>query len=91
MGLTEEELHRFLATIGESSKRETLEARRNDFIGQFGIGLLSCFMVCDELLVVTRSGAGRRAPPWSGGAGRTAPTTCASPSTRSRGRARRCS
>ncbi|HEX8819175.1 MAG TPA: HSP90 family protein, partial [Archangium sp.] len=54
----EEELHRFLATIGESSKRETLEARRNDFIGQFGIGLLSCFMVCDELLVVTRSAKG---------------------------------
>ncbi|HEX8435454.1 HSP90 family protein [Archangium sp.] len=58
VGLTEEELHRFLATIGESSKRETLEARRNDFIGQFGIGLLSCFMVCDELLVVTRSAKG---------------------------------
>ncbi|WP_434387767.1 HSP90 family protein [Melittangium boletus] len=55
VGLTEEELHRFLATIGESSKREALEAHRNDFIGQFGIGLLSCFMVCDELLVVTRS------------------------------------
>ncbi len=58
VGLTEEELHRFLATIGESSKREALEARRNDFIGQFGIGLLSCFMVCDELLVVTRSAKG---------------------------------
>ncbi|WP_309895067.1 HSP90 family protein [Archangium sp.] len=58
VGLTEQELHRFLATIGESSKRETLEARRNDFIGQFGIGLLSCFMVCDELLVVTRSAKG---------------------------------
>jgi molecular chaperone HtpG len=58
VGLTEEELHRFLATIGESSKRETLEARRNDFIGQFGIGLLSCFMACDELLVVTRSAKG---------------------------------
>ena len=55
VGLTEEELHRFLATIGESSKREALEAHRGDFIGQFGIGLLSCFMVCDELLVVTRS------------------------------------
>ncbi|MET0406553.1 MAG: HSP90 family protein [Cystobacter sp.] len=55
VGLTEEELHRFLATIGASSKREALEAHRADFIGQFGIGLLSCFMVCDELLVVTRS------------------------------------
>lgn len=58
VGLTEDEIHRFLATIGESSKREALEARRNDFIGQFGIGLLSCFMVCDELLVVTRSARG---------------------------------
>lgn len=67
VGLTEEELHRFLATIGESSKRETLEARRNDFIGQFGIGLLSCFMVCDELLVVTRSAKGDgRTMEWRG-------------------------
>jgi len=59
VGLTEDEIHRFLATIGESSKREeSLAARRNDFIGQFGIGLLSCFMVCDELLLVTRSARG---------------------------------
>lgn len=59
VGLTEEEIHRFLATIGESSKRaEALEERRNDFIGQFGIGLLSGFMVCDELLLVTRSARG---------------------------------
>ncbi|NTX37933.1 HSP90 family protein [Myxococcus sp. CA033] len=58
VGLTEEEIHRFLATIGESSKREALEDRRKDFIGQFGIGLLSCFMVCDELLLVTRSARG---------------------------------
>ena len=76
VGLTEEELHRFLATIGESSKRETLEARRNDFIGQFGIGLLSCFMVCDEIVVVTRSAKGGWRAPWSGGAGMTAPTPC---------------
>jgi molecular chaperone HtpG len=67
IGLTEEELHRFLATIGESSKREALAERRNDFIGQFGIGLLSCFMVCDELLVVTRSAKGEaRTVEWRG-------------------------
>ncbi len=67
VGLTEEEIHRFLATIGESSKREALEAKRNDFIGQFGIGLLSCFMVCDELLVVTRSARGDgRTMEWRG-------------------------
>jgi molecular chaperone HtpG len=67
VGLTEEEIHRFLATIGESSKREALAERRNDFIGQFGIGLLSCFMVCDELLVVTRSVKdGNRTMEWRG-------------------------
>ena len=56
-GLTEEEIHKFLATIGMSSKRqeEDFIAARNDFIGQFGIGLLSAFMVCDELVVYTRS------------------------------------
>lgn len=68
VGLTEEEIHRFLATIGESSKRgEALAEKRNDFIGQFGIGLLSCFMVCDELLVVTRSARGDgRTMEWRG-------------------------
>ena len=37
VGLTEAEVHSFLATIGQSSKREL---SREDFIGQFGIGLL---------------------------------------------------
>lgn len=55
VGLTEEEVHRFLATIGESSKRGDLGQARSDFIGQFGIGLLSCFMVADEIVVITRS------------------------------------
>lgn len=53
IGLTESEVHEFLATIGQSSKRETLD--RADFIGQFGIGLLSGFVVCEEIAVVTRS------------------------------------
>jgi len=55
VGLTEEEVHRFLATIGESSKRDDLGAARTDFIGQFGIGLLSCFMVADEIVMITQS------------------------------------
>lgn len=54
VGLTEAETHRFLATIGESSKR-LVEDTRQDFIGQFGIGLLSCFIVSDEIIMVTRS------------------------------------
>lgn len=55
VGLTEEEVHRFLATIGSSSKRGELPGGQNDFIGQFGIGLLSGFMVSDEIVMVTRS------------------------------------
>ncbi len=55
VGLTEEEVHRFLATIGLSSKGGEFWERPEDFIGRFGIGLLSCFIVSDEIAVVTRS------------------------------------
>ena len=58
IGLTEAEVHKFLATIGESSKRGELGEARTDFIGQFGIGLLSCFMVAEEIVVITRSARG---------------------------------
>ena len=53
VGLTEEEVHQFLATIGQSSKSG--EFSRDDFIGQFGIGLLSGFVVSDEVTVITKS------------------------------------
>ena len=52
IGLTQDEVHQFLATIGNSSKRDL---SREDFIGQFGIGLLSGFVVCEEIVVITRS------------------------------------
>ena len=55
IGLTEEEVHQFLAVIGQSSKREEFFSNRNDFIGQFGIGLLSCFIVCNEIVLITKS------------------------------------
>ena len=56
LGLTEEEIHQFLAIIGESSKRELTDGElRSDYIGRFGIGLLSCFMVSDEIRMLTRS------------------------------------
>lgn len=55
-GLTQEEIHRFLAIIGESSKRDLATGRiEEDYIGRFGIGLLSCFMVSEEICMVTRS------------------------------------
>ncbi|MBA9004471.1 HSP90 family protein [Thermomonospora cellulosilytica] len=55
IGLTEPQVHELLATIGNSSKRDPLGFARHDFLGQFGIGLLSCFLVADEIEVVTRS------------------------------------
>jgi molecular chaperone HtpG len=55
VGLTEEEVHKFLATIGMSSKSGEFWERPEDFIGRFGIGLLSCFIVSDEIAVITRS------------------------------------
>lgn len=56
IGLTEDEVNEFLSKIGASSKsQQALEETRNDFIGQFGIGLLSCFMVSDEIVVHSRS------------------------------------
>jgi molecular chaperone HtpG len=67
IGLTLDEVHQFLATIGETSKHQPLEEQRTDFIGQFGIGLLSCFLVSDEIEVVTRSAvAGTNAVRWCG-------------------------
>ena len=56
VGLTEAQVHELLATIGRSSKRDDLGFARHEFLGQFGIGLLSCFMVADEIRVVTRCG-----------------------------------
>ncbi|MFY1674415.1 HSP90 family protein [Plantactinospora sp. WMMB334] len=55
-GLTEEQVHELLATIGRSSKRDELGFARHEFLGQFGIGLLSCFLVADEVRVRTRHG-----------------------------------
>lgn len=56
LGLTESEIHQFLAIIGESSKRNLTDGRiHTDYIGRFGIGLLSCFMVSDEIRMYTKS------------------------------------
>lgn len=55
VGLTLEEVHNFVATIGSSSKREDLAGKRAEYIGQFGIGLLSCFIVSEEIVLVTCS------------------------------------
>jgi molecular chaperone HtpG len=65
-GLTVEEVHELLATIGSSSKRDGLLEPRTDYLGRFGIGLLSCFLVSDEIRVVTRSSRGGPGVSWTG-------------------------
>ncbi|WP_327679799.1 HSP90 family protein [Streptomyces sp. NBC_00467] len=70
IGLTESDVHSLLATIGRSSKRagaDGIASARADFLGQFGIGLLACFVVAAEIRVVSRSARTPDAPPveWS--------------------------
>lgn len=67
VGLTKEEVHKFLAVIGQSSKKD-LESGKilSDYIGRFGIGLLSCFMVSDEIRVRTRSVGEEQGYEWIG-------------------------
>ncbi|WP_336205079.1 HSP90 family protein [Nonomuraea sp. LPB2021202275-12-8] len=67
IGLTEDEVHVLLATIGRSSKRDELGFARHEFLGQFGIGLLSGFLVADEIRVETRSAKGGHTVLWTGG------------------------
>ncbi|MBI8989450.1 HSP90 family protein [Corynebacterium meridianum] len=57
IGLTPQQAEGLLATIGASSKRDEWGMSRSDFIGQFGIGLLSCFMVSPRITVHSRSAA----------------------------------
>ena len=51
IGLTEDEIRRFVSVIGSSSKR----SGGGNYIGRFGIGLLSCFIVTDEIVLRSRS------------------------------------
>lgn len=58
IGLTREQVGDLLATIGRSSKRDEIGFARQEFLGQFGIGLLSAYMVADEVRVLTQPAEG---------------------------------
>ena len=64
IGLTREEMIRFLASIGSTTKKDQDGA--DDFLGQFGIGLLSCFVVSDEIVLLTRSALDGDSLEWRG-------------------------
>lgn len=58
IGLDAAEASELLATVGRTSKRdEMFGLRRDGYLGQFGIGLLSCLMVADSVVVRSRSAA----------------------------------
>lgn len=71
IGLTVEEIHEFLSIIGKSSKCDTTE--RDGYIGQFGIGLLSCFLVAETIEVLTKSAREETAHTWRDNDRRTSP------------------
>ncbi len=61
-GLTQQEIHDYIATIGRSGTGELKELLQSgnkaatvELIGQFGIGLLSAFIVADSIELTTRS------------------------------------
>ncbi|WP_181064221.1 HSP90 family protein [Pseudoclavibacter sp. AY1F1] len=70
IGLTEDEMRTVLATIGASSKRGDLTQLRRQYLGQFGIGLLSCFLIADRIEVRSRSARSADSPTlsWVGSA-----------------------
>lgn len=64
IGLSEEEVHQFLSVIGQSSKRGDFNEK--DYIGKFGIGMLSCLVVSHEIVVETKSLINDQAVCWRG-------------------------
>ncbi|SHF14303.1 HSP90 family protein [Dysgonomonas macrotermitis] len=64
IGLSENEVHQFLSVIGQSSKRGDFNEK--DYIGKFGIGMLSCLVVSNEIIVETRSLIKDEAVCWKG-------------------------
>jgi len=71
-GLTPDEVRRYLTVFGQSGTDEVRQAMARDgrrgleeMIGQFGIGLLSGFLVADRIVVETRSVKGTSACRWT--------------------------
>jgi molecular chaperone HtpG len=77
-GLTRAQIDDYLSTIGQSGNtdelrhliREADRGRTVDLIGQFGIGLLSAFIVAERVVLVTRA-AGHEALRWESAGGET--------------------
>ncbi|QYH20356.1 ATP-binding protein [Corynebacterium aquatimens] len=66
IGMTYAQAEELLATIGQSSKRDAVFGEgRQEFVGQFGIGLLAAFLISDTIEVCSRA-VGHPAIRWEG-------------------------
>jgi len=67
VGMTEEEVMKYLNQVAFSSAAEFLEKYQEDgnIIGHFGLGFYSAFMVADKVEVITRSWQDAPAVKWS--------------------------
>ncbi len=69
IGMTEEEIDKYINQIAFSSANEFLDKYKNDanaIIGHFGLGFYSAFMVAKRVEIVTKSHkAGAQAVKWS--------------------------
>ena len=70
IGMSEEDLIEHLGTIARSGTKNFLgkltgDAKKDsNLIGQFGVGFYSCFMVADEVEVLTRKAGEKQAHRW---------------------------
>ncbi len=66
IGMTEEEVKRYLNQVAFSSASEFLEKYKDDsnIIGHFGLGFYSAFMVADKVEVITKSYTDSPAVKW---------------------------
>ncbi|MCL1800951.1 MAG: ATP-binding protein [Promicromonosporaceae bacterium] len=66
IGVAHDEVEALLATVGGTSKMSDLGKRRRTYLGQFGIGLLSCFLVADQIVVTSTSAKTGETIEWTG-------------------------
>lgn len=79
IGMSQEELVRNIGTIAHSGTRELLAKLREaegssmppEFIGQFGVGFYSAFMVADQIVLLTRRAGDTTAVRWESKGGGT--------------------
>ena len=67
IGMSEDEVMKYLNQVAFSSATEFLEKYKNEssIIGHFGLGFYSAFMVADKVEVITKSYKRKKAVKWS--------------------------